>query len=211
MTRSWGARLGVPLAAVAVVVGGSQTALAAGGQTTPGVTVTAQNPGTSAQGSDLRITLTAHSEATTQASPSCRPQDASIQCWGSLVLRIPAFGDLTLSGLQVHRVAVGGTSCGGDEGGDSCGDMAAALRPDGSYPVDAQVNGLSVLTSPGNSGLPAGTQVQVKIALTDNGTAQYADTVDVQVNQFAQGMTKPLIYDTGPQTVQQVQIHYENG
>ena len=77
----------------------------------------------------------------------------------------------------------------------------------GPYPNQAQVNGLSVLTDPGNSGLPVGTQMQVKITLTDNGTAQYADTVDVLVNQFVPGSTKPFVYDTGAQTIQQVQIH----
>jgi hypothetical protein len=124
-------RIGAPHATLAVVAGCGPAALATRGQATPGVTVTAQNPGTSAQGSDLRITLTAHSVATTQASPSCNPQDAGIRCPGDLMLRIPAFGDLTLSGLQGH--------------------------------------------------------------------------------QFARGMAKPLIYDTGPQTTQQVQIYHENG
>lgn len=210
MRRRWSVRFAVPFGALVVAIGLGPAALAAGGQSTPGITVTAQNPGTSARGSDLRITLTAHSEASSEANPSCRPQDASIQCWGNLVLRIPAFGDLTLSGLQVHRVAVGDTSCGGDEGG-SCGDMTAALKPGGPYPVVAEVNGLSVMTNPGDSHLPAGTQVQVKIALTDNGTAQYADTVDVQVNQFGPGSSKPPIYDTGTQVIQQVQIHDDNG
>lgn len=209
MTRSWSARLGVSFAALALVVGFGPAALAAGGQSTPGVTVTAQNPGTSSQGDNLRITLTAHSEVSAEASPSCRPQDANIQCWGDLVLRIPKFGGLTLSGLQVHRVAIGDTTCGDDEGG--CGDMTAALKPGTLYPVNAQVNGLSVMTNPGDSGLAPGTQVQVKIALTDEGPASYADLVDVQVNEFVEGSIKPLIYDTGSQVIQQVRIHYDNG
>lgn len=131
MTRSWVVRSGAPLATPAVVAGCGPTALATRGQSMPGVTVTAQNPGTSAQGSDLRITLTAHSVATTQASLSCSPQDAGVRCPGDLMLRIPAFGDLPLSGLQGR--------------------------------------------------------------------------------QFARGMAKPLIDDTGPQTTEQVQIYHENG
>lgn len=103
MTRSWVVRSGAPLAPPAVVAGCGPTALATRGQATPGVTVTAQNPGTPAQGSDLRITLTAHSVATTQASPSGSPQDAGIRCPGDLMPRIPAFGDLTLSGLRVRQ------------------------------------------------------------------------------------------------------------
>lgn len=212
MTRIWRALFGVPFAALALVVGLGPPAWAASGQSTPGVTVTAQNPGAPGKPSNLRITLTAHSEVSTVADPSCRPQDANIQCWGDLVLRIPEAGGLTLSGLQVHRIAVGATTCGGDEGGDSCGDMTAALGPDGSYPVDAQVNGLSVITDPGSTSYPAGTQVQVKIALTDNGGAQYADTASVQVNEFVPGTDKPLIWQTAaPQVIQQVQIHYSTG
>lgn len=209
MSGAWSTRLGAVLAGLVVAAGLSPAAWAAGGESTPGVTVTAQNPGTSSRGADVRLTLTAHSQASNEANPSCRPQDASIRCWGDLILRIPEAGGLTLTGLQVHRVAVGDTACGGDEGG-SCGDMTSALKP-GSYPVDAQVNGLSVLTSPGDSGLPAGTEVQVKIALTDNGPAPYTDTVDVQVNESVSGSTKPLVYDTGPLVIQQVQIHGDNG
>lgn len=188
-------------------------AQAAGGQTTPRVTVKAQNPGTSASGSDLRITLTAHSDAGTVTSPSCRPQDANILCWGDLVVRIPDFGGLTLKGLQVHRVAVGDTSCGdGDEGDDECsgGDMTAALAS-GTEPLKLQVNGLSTMTVPGDSGLPANTQVQVKVTMTDYGPGQYRDTVDVQLNRFAPGMIKPLIYATGSQVIQQVDVHNDVG
>lgn len=234
MIASWGARAWVLFAAVGLVFAFAPGALAQGGQSTPGVSVTAQNPGT-APGSDLRITLTAHSERSTAESPSCRPQDANLRCWGDLVLRIPDAGGLTLSGLQVHRVAVavGDISC-GDEGdeGDSCdghegGDMAAtAAGNPAQYPIKAQVNGVSVLTRPGEAlcwlfdsqgqpqvqePCPVGTQVQVKITLTDNGPAQYADEADVVVNQFVPGNTKPLIYDTGTQAIQQVQIHWLGG
>ncbi len=212
MRKTWRVWFGVPFAALALAVGLGPAAWAAGGQSTPGVTVTAQNPGAAGEPSGLRLTLTAHSQVSAVADPSCRPQDANIQCWGDLVLRIPEAGGLTLSGLQVHRIAVGDTACGGDEGGDSCGDMTAALTPDGSYPVNAQVNGLSVITDPGSTSYPAGTQVQVKIALTDNGGAQYADMASVQVNEFVPGMDKPLIWQTAaPQVIQQVQIHFDTG
>ncbi|MGN6245684.1 MAG: hypothetical protein ACTHQ3_18700 [Motilibacteraceae bacterium] len=186
-------------------------AQAAGDQTTPGVTIKAQNPGTSAYGSDLRITLTAHSEASTVTSPSCRPQDANILCWGDLVLRLPDFGGLTLKGLQVHRVAIRDTSCGGGGGGgggggDDCGDMTATMAS-GHEPQQVPVNGLSTMTVAGDSGLRANTQVQVKITMTDYGRAQYRDTVDLQINEFVPGMLKPLIYDSGSRVVQQVDVH----
>lgn len=203
------------LGALALAVGLGPAAWAAGGQSTPGVTVTAQNPGTSGSGSDVRLTLTAHSEASSATNPSCRPQDANIDCWGNLVLRIPEAGGLTLKGLQVHRVAVGDTTCGGeDESG--CGDeMAAALRSQTGYPVTAQVNGLSTITDPGNAicpvtntACPVGTQVQVLMTLTNNGPQQYRDTVTIDVNQFVSGPDKPTIWQGGPLTVQQVQIHF---
>ena len=221
MTSVWSARLGVLAAAVVLLAGFGPAAWAAGGQSTPGVTVTAQNPGTSSAGSDLRITLTAHSEASTVADPSCRPQDANIRCWGSLVLRIPDAGGLTLQGLEIHRVAVGNTSCGGDEDEGGCGgDMTAAALPADSAPVQAQVNGLSTITSnPGNELCPAtgtvcpvGTKVQVLMTLTDNGPAPYGDTITIDVNQFREGPNKPTIWQTEePLTIQQVQIHDDNG
>ncbi len=219
MTRAWSARVGVLLAAVALVAGLGSAAWAAGGQSTPGVTVTAQNPATSSAGSGVRITLTAHSAESTAANPSCRPQDANIRCWGNLVLRIPGAGGLTLQGLQVHRVAVGDISCGGDE--DGCGDeMTAPALPGDSAAVRAQVNGVSTITSnPGNAICPAtgtvcpvGTTVQVLMTLTDNGPAQYDDTITIDVNEFVSGPNKPTIWETSaPQTIQQVQIHDDKG
>jgi hypothetical protein len=200
-------RAALPAALLGTLLSSGPAVWAAGGATTPGVTVSAQNPGEAGALSSLRLTLTAHSEASALESPSCRPQDANLRCWGSLVLRIPDFGGLALSGLEVHRVAVGDTSCGGEEDDGDCGGEMAIPAEQGVYPIEAQVNGLSTITDPGASGLPAGTQVQVKITLSDNGTAQYQDTVDVQVNQFVAGPVKPLVYDTGQQTVQQVQIH----
>lgn len=193
--------------------------LGGGGRVDAGVTVTAQNPGTAGD-SDLRLTLTAHSAASTVPNPSCRPEDRNIECWGDLVLRVPEMGGLTLKGLEVHRIAVGATTCGG-----ACGGMTAALTPNGSYPVEAQVNGLSTITSPGTARCqpegttaaapipcPVGTRVQVKITLIDNGPGQYVDTASVQINQFMPGPTKPLLWETGvPQTIQRVQIHVDNG
>lgn len=220
MATTWSARFGVLLAAVTLTLGLGSAAWAAGGQSTPGVTVTAQNPGTSSAGSDLRITLTAHSEASTVANPSCRPQDANTQCWGDLVLRIPGAGGLTLQGLEVHRVAVGDISCSGEEE-DGCGDemTAPALRSD-SAPVQVQVNGISTITNnPGDAFCPAtnmvcpvGTKVQVLMTLTDNGPAPYGDTITIDVNQFVTGPNKSTIWQTdAPQAIQQVQIHDNDG
>ena len=194
------------LLAVLALLAWAPAARAQSGQSTPGVTVMAQNPGTDRQGSDLRLTLVAHTAASTVANPSCRPQDATLRCWGDLVLRLPAAGGLALQGLEVHRVAVGDISC-GDESGDSCSDGGMAAPASTTFPLQAQVNGLSVLTDPGTSGLPVGTTVQVQITLTDTGTAHDLATAEVQVRQFVPGPNKPLIVDTGPQRIQQVQIH----
>ena len=182
---------------------------AAGGASTPGVTVTAVNPTGTKEGSDLVMTLTAQTEASSVPNPSCRPQDVTLECWGSLVLRIPKFGDLMVGEFQVHRVAVGDIACGGDDGDDGCGDhemvvSALATTP----PLKAQVNGVGVVKWSGNTGLPVGTMVQVKLTLTDNGKARYQDQVVVQVNLFVPGPTKPLLYLSEPETIQQVQIHF---
>lgn len=174
--------------------------------TTPGATVVAQNPFHPGRASAMGLTLVAHSAASTSEAPSCRPEDATLRCWGYLTLRLPAFGGMTVRGLEVHRLTVGSTGCSGeDEGG--CGHDAALTA---TYKgTEAQVNGLSRITVPGRSGLPVGTQVQVQIALHDNGARPYADTVDVQINRFVAGSVKPLIYDSGEQTVQQVWIHVQ--
>ncbi|MGE5289201.1 MAG: hypothetical protein ACM3ML_18800 [Micromonosporaceae bacterium] len=220
MTRKWSARAGVLIAALTLAAGLGPAAWAAGGQSTPGVTVTAQNPGAAGTPSQLRLTLTAHSEASTVANPSCRPQDRNLACWGDLVLRVPEIGGLTLKGLEVHRIAVGDITCGGGEDeGDCGGEMTAATTPDNSPPVQAQVNGTSTITNPGDAICPvtgticpAGTKVQVLMTLTDNGAAQYGDTITIDVNQFVPGPNKPTIWETSaPQTIQQVQIHYDNG
>ncbi|HEX5826089.1 MAG TPA: hypothetical protein VFY23_01095 [Candidatus Limnocylindrales bacterium] len=182
---------------------------AAGGASTPGVTVTAVNPTGTKEGSDLVITLTAQTEASSVPSPSCRPQDRTLECWGALVLRIPKYGDLMVGEFQVHRVAVGDITCGDDDGDDGCGDHempATALAP--ASTLKAQVNGVGVVKWSGNTGLPVGTMVQVKLTLTDNGKARYLDQVVVQVNLFVPGPTKPLLYQSGPETIQQVQIHF---
>jgi hypothetical protein len=184
-------------------------ASAAGGESTPGVTVTAMNPGTSPADGNLKISLTAHTGQSPLENPSCRPEDMTLECWGSLVLRIPQLGGLSVANLEVHRVAVGDTSCGdeGDEGGCE-GEPMSVTATGADEAVEAQVNGVAVLVKPGSSGYPAGTKVQVKIALTDNGPGLYVDQVDVQINKFEPGPVKPLITQTGPQVVQQVRIHY---
>lgn len=207
MKKRWGAWLLVPVAALALTAGFSSAAMAQD-NSTPGVTVTAQNPG--APGA-LRITMTAHSAASTVANPSCRPQDRNLDCWGDLVLQAP--DGLRLEGLEVHRIAVGDISCGGEEGG-GCGDEMTAAALD--TPEQAQVNGLSTIaanpagvTCPAtNEPCPVGTTVQVKMTLTDNGPALYRDQISIAVNQFVTGPDKPLIWGTTDQTIQQVQIHY---
>lgn len=206
MAKRWKAA-GVLLGALALTAGLGPAALAADGGSTPGVTVTVLNPGAHHGATSMRIVLVAHSQNSAAANPSCRPQDANIRCWGELVLDVPADGGLTLSGLHVHRVAIGDTSCGG-----ACGDeVTQALRRSPSYPVDIQVNGLSTIIRPGRSGLPTGTQVQVKISITDNGPGQYRSTADVQVNRYVDGASKPLIYDSGSQAIQQVLLHSGSG
>lgn len=216
---SWAARLGVLAAAGALVAGFAPDAFAQGGQSTPGVTVTATNPGVTNPGtppgaSTMKLTLTAHTEKSTVTSPSCRPEDMTLDCQGSLVLRIPAFGGFSVTGFQVHRVAVGAITCGGDEG--DCGDgegMTATLPAavTAGEAVQAQVNGLATVVDPGDSNLAPGDVVQLKITLTDNGPAQYRDGADVLINQFTSGSNKPYVYDTGPQLIQQVAIHWLGG
>lgn len=203
-----GERLGVLLGVVSLAVMFAVPASAAGGHSTPGATVVAVNPGTSTSGSDLRITLTGHAERSTVVTPSCRPQDLSLDCWGSLVLRVPDAGGLTVSHFVVHRVAVGDISCEDDEDGD-CGDheMSESAVGAGEEAVQAHVNGVALLRNPGNTGLPAGTKVQLKFTLTDAGPEPFGDHVDVQINEFVPGPVKPLLYSSGPETIQQVQIH----
>lgn len=215
-----------PLTAGALSLVYIPSAVAASGTSTPGVIITAVNPGTGHAGGDLKISLTAHTEKSSAAAPSCRPQDSTLDCWGSLVLRVPDAGGLSVSGLEVHRVAVGDISCGDDESGDcggedggSCDDQSGGGCEDGVHAavavatgaVQAQVNGVAVLMNPGSTGLPVGSKVQLKITLTDNGTAKYIDEVDVQINKFVSGSAKPMLYESGPQIVQQVQIHTLGG
>jgi hypothetical protein len=196
------------IAAVALVLAFAAP-VAAAGDSTPGVTVTAVNPAGSRVGSDLNISLSAHTELSTTADPSCRPQDRTLVCWGSLLLRIPKFGDLAVGNFEVHRVAVGDISC-GDEGGedDGCGDHEMSAMGVVTGPVLAQVNGVAYVKWPGNTGLAVGTKLQLKFTLTDNGTASYVDTVVVQVNLFVAGPDKPLLYQSGPELIRQVTIRF---
>ena len=173
-----------------------------GGASTPGLIVTAQNPGGKSRPSDLRITMTAHSEASTVADPSCRPQDATIACWGSLVLRIPAVGGMELTGLQVHRIAI---VTGDGHGGG--GDEHEAVMASVTSPLRAQVNGISTVVESGSSGLAVGTEVQVKMTLVDWNTDQYTDTISISVSTPLGHGGWQQVYATGTQTIQQVQIH----
>ena len=191
----------------------AEPAFAAEGSSTPGATVTAVNPAAARAHGGLQIVLNAHSEKSTVENPSCRPQDATLDCWGSLVLRIPDAGGLSVSRFEVHRVAVGDIGCEHDDDG-SCGgdhDDGHEVSPSASIgveqPVQAVVNGVAVLRNPGTTGEPVGTAVQVQIVLTDNSDALHTDLVEVQVNKFVRGSAKPELYTSGPQSIQQVQIH----
>ncbi len=82
-------------------------------------------------------------------------------------------------------------------------ELAAATTT----PVQAQVNGVGYVKWQGSTDLPVGTKLQLKFTLTDNGKAAYVDQVAVQVNRFVEGPDKPLLYESAPQTVQQVRIH----
>jgi hypothetical protein len=186
----------------------AQLATAAEGTSTPGTTVTAVNPAAAMSEGGMQILLNAHAEKSIAENPSCRPQDSTLDCWGTLVLRIPDAGGLSLSRFEVHRVAVGDVSC-GDEHEDGCAGhettMSSTMGVE--QPVKAVVNGVAVLRDPGDTGEPRGSTVQVKMHLTDNGNALHADQIDVQINQFVDGHDKPEIYRSGPQMIQQVQIH----
>lgn len=205
------AYLGAVTAALALAAPSAPAAAAQGGASTPAVTVTAENSGGANQPSTVKIALTAHAEKSSAADTSCRPEDPALRCWGSLVLRLPDAGGFSVSSFTLHRVAVGSTSCGdtGDEGG--CGDVALAAAVLG-QPTEAQVNGIATVSDPGSlqaRGVSPGSVVQLKMTLTDNGTAPFADTVQIVVNAFTAGMDKPQLLDTGVQRVQHVLIHFE--
>ncbi|MGN6577012.1 MAG: hypothetical protein ACTHKG_15145 [Nocardioides sp.] len=101
----------VALLAVVPLAAAFAAPASAAGDSTPGVTVTASNPAGSKAGGPT-LSLTAHTEASAFSDPSCRPEDLTLECWGSLVLRLPAYGDLAVGSFEVHRVAVGDISCG---------------------------------------------------------------------------------------------------
>lgn len=182
-------------------------AAATHGESTPGSTVIAINPAGANATSDLQIVLTAHSEKSSIQSPSCRPQDGTLDCWGSLVLTIPDAGGLSVRNFEVHRVAVGDVSCDDENGGCEGHEVTPTASIGVDQPVQAVVNGVGVLRNPGATGQPVGTQVQVKMVLTDNGDAKSMDQVDVQVSTFVPGSVNPELYRSGPQTIQQVRIH----
>lgn len=211
MVPTWGARFAALLSTSLLGLGFGSIAFAAG-ISTSGATVIAENPGVHGAASDLRIGLTASSG---QAAPgsTCGRGGQGLNCSGSLTLTVPERGGMTVTSFQVHRIAVGDTSC-SDDGEDDCGSgeegqkvaqpaASEALAPGA---VRAQVNGLGVLSAPGDTGLPTGTQVQVHVTLIDNGPTLYGDVADVQVNQYVEGSTKPLIYESGIQMVEQVQV-----
>ena len=125
---SWSAGLGALTLAGGLVGGGAPAASAAGGQSTSGVVVTATNPGDATGFSTMRLQLVARTAPSSVTDPSCRPQDVTLQCSGSLNLVVADFGRLSVTGFQLHRLAVGDISCrGGDEG--DCGDGDTGSRP----------------------------------------------------------------------------------
>lgn len=177
-----------------------------GGNSTPGGSVMALNP-PGRPGAGIHMMLNAHSQWSTVESPSCRPQDANIRCWGTLLLEIPGAGGLSVRDFEVHRVAVGDTGCDGCGSHDDGHDVSPTATVGVSQPVQAMVNGVAVLRDPGILDVPAGTTVQLKIRLTDNGDAVHADQVQIQINELAHGDDRPELYRTEPQTIQQVRIH----
>lgn len=202
------ARLGAVAAGLLVIgVWIAPAAAGQGGTSTPGVVVTATNPGTSGSHSSTVLSLTAHSGRSTVPDPSCRPQDLTLGCWASLVLRVPDEGGFSVTGFQVHRVAIGDIGC-GDDGGGGCSDVEAVSSvADPDPPPQVQVNGVAFVADPGTVSVGTGTEVQLKMTLTDYGTAHYEDQIDVVVNRFEEGPTKPLLFDTGPQTIQRLAVH----
>lgn len=230
MAGTWRPRLGALFGALALLTAFAPAAFAAqgaggegsegsGGQSTSGLIVTANNPGTSAAGRDMRLTLTAHSEKSATTSPDCRSAEGgrpgpTLRCWGTLVLSVPSEGGLTVTGFQeVHKVAIGESSCGDEESG-GCGDEAAvAASGPGAYDEDqAQVNGIAVVTNPGDTGMQAGMSVQVHITLYDNSAGQYQDEALVQVRPKGPNQNSiDWVYQSGQQPIQQVQIHFLGG
>ena len=212
MVTTWGARLAALLSASALGLAFSSAAFARGAST-PGATVIVENPGTHSGASDLRVGLTASSEQSTATNPTCGSGSQGLRCSGSLTLTVPERGGMTVTSFQVHRVAVGNISCSGDDedGCDSSEAQPAATEAVSLEAVRAQVNGRGALSVPGDTGLAVGTAVQVKIALIDNGPAQYEDVADVQVNLFVEGSKKPLIYESGSQLVEQVDVFETTG
>lgn len=215
--RSWGRAIATTAcvrrgALLAVLALGATVAPAAAGQagrTVPGAVVTAVNPGTSGQGGDFFLSLTAHSAKSSATAPSCRPQDTTLRCFGSLELRIaiPEMGgDVTLAGLEVHRVAVGDTSCGGCEGDETTEAAVGPAGPTRDESDEAAVNGLSTVTR-GTPELPTGTTVQVRIVLVENGRAPYSGEAGITVAELGEGSNGPEIADTGEVPIEHVAIH----
>ncbi len=212
MVTTWGARLAALLSSPVLGLAFSSAAFARG-VSTPGATVVVENPGTHGGASDLRIGLSASSERSTATNPTCGSGSQGLRCSGSLTLTVPERGGMTVTSFQVHRVAVGNISCGGDheDGCDASETQLVATEAGGLGAVRAQVNGRGLLSVPGDTGLAAGTPVQVKIALVDNGPGQYRDVVDLRVNLFVEGSKKPLIYESGSQLVEQVEVFETTG
>lgn len=231
---AFGRSLVVLFAAVPLALSYAPAAFAAEGQSTPGISVKVINGSGQGTQSPVTIRLAAQSERGIDSDlGSCRPKDADMKCWGSLRVRVSEMGGLVIGNFEVHRVALVGDGSGhggGHEGetgeeptdghtdghtdshasGHGSGHGSGHSGEESTVAEGGQriaVSGVAVVKRPGTSGLTRGTVVQVKIMLTDNGKARYGDTVDVTINRFVEGPSKPLIYQSGPVTVQQVRLH----
>lgn len=187
-------------------------ASAAEGETTPGLTVSAMAQAKHAGDSPISLHLNVRSEQVMlDEAGSCRPKDANLKCWGSLRLRVADMGGMLIGSFEVHRIALVGEGEGGhgeDHGDDHGDDHNHAIAPMAKAAAEGSqriaVSGVGVIKRPGTSGFARGTLVQVKIMLTDNGSSRNGDTVDVTVNEFVEGPSKPLIYQSGAVNAQQV-------
>ena len=107
----------------------------------------------------------------------------------------------------MHRVAVGDITC---EGGCSDDAHVASAALAAAEPTDVQVNGLATVKDPGTLDIAVGAQVQLHMTLIVNGTTPYVDQIDVVINKYTEP-SKPLLYETGLQTIKQVQIYPDAG
>ena len=152
----------VGFSSLALLAGMATTTAVAAGPSTPGAVVTARDPGTSSVAWQIRL-------------------DARADAAG-----VPAAAlDIQVAGMQVtdftaHRVAVGDTSCSGDEA------AAPTAQGAGEGGVDAAVRGVGLLPLGGGL-LPDGSAVQVWIDLKDVGWRPNEDQARVRLRPAPHG------------------------